>query len=186
VSLSTSVAAWAADLSALDKLVLLSLADHADSDGHCWPSVARLSDRCGMHRSASVMRSLAALKAAGHITVEAGSGRLNRYRVHPVTPKSGSSQQPVAQSDQSPPATTPVADSNGSSRPQQPYRSPTATQTSQESLTNRPERARPREPVAQSNRSPIATSPARERARPEGLERILTKMRNGFAAGARR
>lgn len=185
MSLSTTVAAWAVNLSAMDKLVLLSLADHADSEGRCWPSVTRLSNRCGMHR-ASVMRSLAALKAAGHITVEAGSGRLNHYRVHPLQPESGSPQQPVADSDQSPEATTPVADSNGSSRPQQPYRSPTATPISQESPINRPERARPRDPVSQSDRSPIATNPPRQQARPEGLERILAKMRNGLTAGARR
>jgi hypothetical protein len=185
VSLSTTVAAWAVNLSAIDKLVLLSLADHADSDGRCWPSVARLSNRCGMHR-ASVMRSLAALKAAGHITVEAGSGRLNHYRVHPLQPESDSPRRPVADSDQSPEATTPVADSNGSSRHQQPYQSPTATPISQESPINRPERARPRDPAAQRDRSLVATSPTRERGRPEGLERILTKMRNGFAAGARR
>lgn len=148
MSLAGSLAAWSVPLPPAEKLVLLCLADHADSAGVCWPSVARLSERCGLHRS-SVMRSLKALADAGHVTIDGGSGRLNRYKVHPKAPETGGSEQPVAAGDRLHPATgsgeRPVAPDDGTGRTMRPNQSHHATRISQEPVINRSERACARE-----------------------------------------
>jgi DNA-binding transcriptional ArsR family regulator len=46
------------------KLVLLALADHADRDGYCWPSVDRLAELVELD-AGNVRRHLGALEAAG-------------------------------------------------------------------------------------------------------------------------
>lgn len=83
MSLEASVAAWSTDLPPAEKLLLLSLADHADERGCCWPSFDRLSDRTGLHR-VTVIRLLRLLEGAKHISVERAAGRANRYLLHPV------------------------------------------------------------------------------------------------------
>jgi DNA-binding transcriptional ArsR family regulator len=60
---------WGLDLPASTKLVALALADHADEQGVCWPSLARLTARTGTHR-ATVLRHLRALEDAGVISRE--------------------------------------------------------------------------------------------------------------------
>lgn len=62
------------------KLVLLALADHADSDGHCWPGIERLVEMTSLGRS-SVIRSLAALEQHGMIERVRRSNRSNTYRL---------------------------------------------------------------------------------------------------------
>lgn len=97
MSMLLSVAAWSVNLPALDKIVLLCLADHANADGRCWPSITRIGSRCGMSR-ASVMRALRALMSGGYIVVEQGLGRLNRYIIQATTlePFPDSNQCPTA------------------------------------------------------------------------------------------
>jgi hypothetical protein len=106
MSLAASNAAWAAELSGTEKLVLLCLADHADKIGRCWPSIARMSDRCGLHRT-SVMRSLQVLAQAGHIEVQHDDGQHNRYVVRQHSDADTSRLHlPVAKSDRSHTATS--------------------------------------------------------------------------------
>lgn len=69
--MSHEATAWAweqarahADLGALDRLVLLALADHADQTGRCNPSIARIRESTGIS-DRGVRRSLAALRDAG-------------------------------------------------------------------------------------------------------------------------
>jgi len=189
VSLPASVAAWAANLPPAQKLVLLCLADHADEGGVCWPSIARLADRSGLAR-ASIVRSLKALADTKHITVERGSGRLNHYRVHPVEAATSITVIPVSGCDRShcetsiyPQPGSQRADTSLTVIPDPAHREPLI---SQESSINRPERARVREPVSQSDQSQGATGKERARGRPEGLQKILDHVRQGFAAGVRR
>ena len=43
--------AWEAPIKAGPKFVLVALAEHANDNGDCWPSLATLSRKCGMSRS---------------------------------------------------------------------------------------------------------------------------------------
>jgi hypothetical protein len=175
MSLTLSRDAWQVELPAVAKIVLLSLCDHANAEARCWPSVARLGERCGLHRTA-VIRALAALARAGHITVEAGSGRLNHYKFHP---KIGCGERPVAESDRSLLATTPVAQSDMNGRLKRPDQSLKATPIFQEPVINRSGSAPAREAVAESDRSLPATRSARAQA-------IIDRLASRCAMPARR
>ena len=67
---------------ATDCLLMLALADYANDDGECWPSIeglarkARLSER-------GVQTALRRLESAGWIEIEPGGGRkrCNLYRL---------------------------------------------------------------------------------------------------------
>jgi len=70
---------------ATEKMVLLSLADHADDEGNCYPSIARLVERTGLKERA-VQNAISRLKEGGFLTVEMNAGRrgTNLYIVHPT------------------------------------------------------------------------------------------------------
>jgi len=62
-------AVWKADYGDPSrKLVMLCVADMANKDGVCWPSVATIAKRCNLHRR-SVLRHLKALAEAKHIAI---------------------------------------------------------------------------------------------------------------------
>ena len=42
--------AWELDLKASDKLVLLALADHANDDGECYPSLRKIEAKTGLSK----------------------------------------------------------------------------------------------------------------------------------------
>lgn len=99
--------AWIAVVGAhTDKLVLLALADNANDEGECFPSLTNIARRCEMHR-ATVIRSIQSLEASGHISRHVRPGRNTGYMVHPSQPATSSTQQPVAGSNQSQRATNP-------------------------------------------------------------------------------
>ena len=93
--------AWAAETTHHAKRVLVALADHADSEGICWPSVALLAKKTGLS-CRQIQRHLKALRACGEIEVVARESgwRTRRYflkgcdRRHleatSATPQSGS------------------------------------------------------------------------------------------------
>lgn len=56
-----------------DRLILLSLADHANDEGVCYPSVARLVRRTGLSERA-VQTAIRRLEEAGRLKIERGSG----------------------------------------------------------------------------------------------------------------
>ena|ERR1700676_1484656 len=73
------------------RLVLLSIAEHADRNGErAWPSIATISRETGVHR-ASVFRSLIVLVQIGEVEmVRSGGGRhsqTNHYRLKLVSPQ---------------------------------------------------------------------------------------------------
>ena len=85
-------AAWSTSLPHTDKLVLLALADNANDEGFCWPSVTTLATKCGMEQR-SVTRVMERLESGDHITRKERPGRSNTYTIHPrlkVTPDQGS------------------------------------------------------------------------------------------------
>lgn len=75
-------AVWAVALIHTDKLVLLALADNANDEGLCWPSVMTLTHKCGMD-ARTVQRVVTRLCDAGHVTVHERQGKSNYYTVHP-------------------------------------------------------------------------------------------------------
>lgn len=69
-------------------LVLLALADFADDDGYCWPSMSSIAKKARMTERGA--RKIARrLEDAGHLSCEVGGGRngVNRYRVHVKNPE---------------------------------------------------------------------------------------------------
>jgi len=72
--------AWATkqELPAMQKIVLVMLADHNSKDGLCFPSYDTLAIECGMTKR-SVITQIEKLEAADFLTVERFKNRANRY-----------------------------------------------------------------------------------------------------------
>ena len=68
-----------------ERLVMLSLADHADDEGRCYPSIARLCERTGM-KERGVQVVIRRLKEKGYVSVAENEGRkgTNLYTVTPA------------------------------------------------------------------------------------------------------
>ncbi|MCM5682915.1 helix-turn-helix domain-containing protein [Schlegelella sp. S2-27] len=71
-------------LSSTQKIVLLSLADNANDQGECYPSVSMLMEKCSLSDRA-VQKALAELIEIGHISRSFRNGRATIYTVHPRT-----------------------------------------------------------------------------------------------------
>lgn len=82
MSVRIMTAAWATDLPAGDKLVLLALADSANDEGHCWPGMKSLVAKTGKCER-SVQASIKALEAALHLTRTEILGKGCNYLIHP-------------------------------------------------------------------------------------------------------
>jgi hypothetical protein len=74
--------AWAADLPAGDKLVLLALADCANDEGQCWPGLASLCTKTG--RASAAFRSRCASSMMQGTSRVENPGKGMNYTVHPV------------------------------------------------------------------------------------------------------
>jgi hypothetical protein len=87
MSIEIMSAVWRTPLkSNTQKLVLLSLADQANSHGVCWPSMRHIAERCDMAER-TVFEQVKALKEAGFLTVQSGGGTAsNRYTITVSTP----------------------------------------------------------------------------------------------------
>ena len=147
MSIKLMTMAWSVDASHADKLVLLALADNANDDGLCYPSLATIAKKCGMHR-ATVLRAIEWLEENGHLTRQLRTGRSTIYRIHPQVadvPRGtddqsqkatgpSSRERPVAQSNRSQRATTPVAESDYTSSAVRPDQSLCATHNRQVTL----------------------------------------------------
>jgi len=75
--MSFQAMAWAVKqpLQTHDKMLLLMLANYADSHDKCWPSVARLVDDCGMSRK-QIHRCIKKLEELGLVRRE---GQMRSY-----------------------------------------------------------------------------------------------------------
>lgn len=76
--------AWESSLPTPQKFLLVSLADQANDEGVCWPSIASLTRRTGLQER-TVYKHLAELESLGHITRQQRDGRSTIYHVHPCT-----------------------------------------------------------------------------------------------------
>lgn len=92
MSIKLMTAVWdREDLSSTQKLVLLALADWANDEGLCWPSINRLAVKAAL-TSRAVQKTIRSLEDAGFIRREEVLGKGNRYwisapmnDVHPCT-----------------------------------------------------------------------------------------------------
>lgn len=75
---------WAVSLPDSEKLVLLALADCANDEGLCWPSMATLARKCSKS-DRTVQASIKRLVASGHMSRSEVPGKGCRYIIHPTT-----------------------------------------------------------------------------------------------------
>ncbi len=98
-------------MSAPQKSVLISLADNANDDGVCWPSVARISERTCLSERA-VRNAIRWLEDAKIIVSHQRNGRSTWYTVNPASYNPGTTCPPAP--DAGPPRhdvpTTPAPD----------------------------------------------------------------------------
>ena len=80
MSLDATRWAWMQKLPPTRKLVLLSLADRADENHRCYPSIARLSADTGLYRE-TIMEAIASMEASGVLSVTRRSGQGSIYQL---------------------------------------------------------------------------------------------------------
>lgn len=80
------------DLPPFERLVMLSLADRADEDFNCYPSIVDICQRTGMAER-SVQNVIKRLVDLGVLTVERGGGRYIRNRYTLVLPRENPAQE---------------------------------------------------------------------------------------------
>lgn len=93
------------------RLVLLSLADQANDDGWCWPSLASTGRRCGVSED-TVRRWITVLAMTGLVERHPREGRSTMYRVTPggaATPSADATPGVTATPTPSVGATPPLA-----------------------------------------------------------------------------
>ncbi|MCK4705384.1 MAG: helix-turn-helix domain-containing protein [Gammaproteobacteria bacterium] len=78
MSLEATRLAWRLKLKSSQKLVILSLADRADSNNFCFPSISRLTEDTCLNRK-TVLDAVKHLEIIGLITIEKGLGKGNKY-----------------------------------------------------------------------------------------------------------
>jgi hypothetical protein len=73
--------AWEQPCPATQKLVLVALADHADNQGSCYPSIGRVAVRCGLSRRA-VQKAIRGLATTSLLTIQEHSGSRHTYALN--------------------------------------------------------------------------------------------------------
>ena len=82
--MSNAALTWAwgiENISPAAKLVLIRLADRANEDAKCWPSISGLADECGLDRS-TVIRAVKSLEEHKLISGVHVHGKKTDYRLH--------------------------------------------------------------------------------------------------------
>lgn len=106
------------ELGPTERLVLLSLADHADDEGRCYPSIARLMQRTGLKERA-VQNNIKKLVEGGYVVIWRGGGRGNaNLYVVDASPKPRT-KNPVSD-DENPAQETPFETTNPASNTENP------------------------------------------------------------------
>lgn len=106
---------WELDLPDSEKLALLALADSANDDGLCWPSMATLARKCSKS-DRTVQKAIQSLIEKGHLSRDERPGKGVLYRIHPR-----SDDTPEAAS---PPKRLPVTPEAASDNPSRIIKSP--------------------------------------------------------------
>ncbi len=96
MSIRIMTAVWDLPLSDSEKIVLLALADNANDEGWCWPSIATLARKCSKSER-TVQTAIRSLCDAGHLERKETLGKGVTYTVHPrkdCTPAKTAPPQP--------------------------------------------------------------------------------------------
>lgn len=104
-------AAWKINATSTDKLVLLALADWANGEGLCWPSIKQLADKSGLAERGLQM-AIKRLCEAGHLTRCEVTGKGVNYTVHPRTTCTPAKDAPPHEMTQTPARRAPNTVSN--------------------------------------------------------------------------
>lgn len=96
---------WDLDLPDSDKIVLLALADCANDEGHCWPSVASLVRKCSKSER-TIQASIKRLVDSGLLLRREVLGKGCNYTVLPRTPAANAPRRDDAPAKASPPQGT--------------------------------------------------------------------------------
>jgi hypothetical protein len=99
---------WDLDLPDSEKIVLLALADSANDEGHCWPSMASLVRKCSKS-DRTIQAAVRSLVEAKHLTRREVLGKGCNYTVHP--------RRDFAPEEISPPKTLPLTPEAASDKP---------------------------------------------------------------------
>ena len=110
MSVRVMTAVWSLHLGDSEKIVLLALADCANDEGHCWPSMATLAKKCSK-TDRTIQAAIKSLVDGGHLTRREVPGKGCNYTVHPR-----SDDTPEAASPPKPATPTPEAASDKPSR----------------------------------------------------------------------
>ena len=89
---------WDMELPTTHKIVLLALADNANDEGICWPSITTLEKKTSLHR-ATIIRIISNLEEKSHLSRSSESGKTNTYRLNPSHSATSSTERLVAQDD---------------------------------------------------------------------------------------
>lgn len=81
----------------LNLFVLIAMADNANDQGICWPSVATIAHKVRVNER-TVQRAIRELAEGGHLTIQPGGGRRsNTYRIFYPAELRGGNLSPVTQ-----------------------------------------------------------------------------------------
>ena len=103
MSIRVMTRVWDVDLPDSEKLVLLALADCANDEGFCWPSMATLARKCSKS-DRTVQKAVKSLCQRGQLSREARLGKGVHYFVHPRSDCSPEEPSPPNASAQTPEA----------------------------------------------------------------------------------
>lgn len=106
MSIRIMTAVWEIPLPDSEKLTLLALADCANDEGTCWPSMATLARKCSKS-DRTVQKAIQSLCDKGHLTRSERPGKGVLYQIHPrsddtperASPPKGTTKTPEAASD---------------------------------------------------------------------------------------
>jgi hypothetical protein len=93
VSVKVMSQVWELDLPATDKLILLGFADHANDEGICRPSFARVAWKCGISKE-TVKRTVRRFREPGILAKIAEAGGPGCPAVWQISPQRGSTMTP--------------------------------------------------------------------------------------------
>ncbi|SEM54623.1 Helix-turn-helix domain-containing protein [Sphingomonas gellani] len=151
MSVRIMTAVWSIALPDSEKIVLLALADCANDEGLCWPSMATLAAKCSKS-DRTVQAAIKSLVAAGQMSRQEVPGRGCRYIIHP-TPAAASPPKPLRGEAASPPKGTTPTPEAASDKPSRTITSPEASPPTR--------RTRQADPKAQPTRMPDDWKPIR-------------------------